>query len=114
MRGTTKANTFGFMTLTLAAIAKAAQAASQADRAALSILADASERAAQWNRDTRALTRQDAAMKARELTALLARQAPTGGLGKAMLMQGLALERYLTCDYRGATDAANHGYRALK
>lgn len=117
MRGTEKSRTFGFLKMTLEAIAKAAASAGEIDREALALLADASARADQWNRDTRALTRQDAAMLSRQLTSSLVKAAPVSGLSglsKAMLMQGLALERYLSCDYRGATSAANDGYHALR
>jgi hypothetical protein len=113
MRGIEKTRTFGFMTMTLAAIVGAAAKASEIDRETLAMLHDASERADQWNRDTRALTRQDAAVLASRLTSKLARLAPTEGVAKALLMQGVALERYLSGDYKGATSAANTGYHAL-
>lgn len=114
MRGQLKNRTFGFMGLTLQAIAAAAAKAGEIDRDALAMLADATEKAAQWNRDMRSLTRQDGTGIARQLTSKLARAAPITPLQEAMLLQGMATEQYLLCDYRRATDLANRAYGLVR
>jgi len=114
MRGQIKSRTFGFITATLGAVRDAAAAATALDREALAMLADATEKAAQWTRDSRALTRQDGTALTRQLTSKLARAAPLNALQEAMLFQALATERFLLCDYTGATDSANRAYRLLR
>lgn len=106
MRGTIKSRTYGFLTQTLAVVTAACDGASGLDKEALGLLADASEKAAQWTRDTRALTRQDGTGIARRLISTLAKSAPISPLQEAILLQGMATEQFMLCDYKGATGNA--------
>lgn len=107
MRGQLKARTFDFMRLTMADIAAKASAAGDLDKPALALLADATEKAAQWTRDTRELTRQDGTGLARRLIAMLAPSAPITALQEAILLQAMATEQFMLCDYKGAFGNAN-------
>lgn len=106
MRGTIKARTFGFMTVTLATVVKACEGAAGLDREALAMLGEVSEKAEQWTKDTRQLTRQDGVGIARRLIAKLAPAAPITPLQEAILLQAMAAEQFMLCDYRGATSNA--------
>ena len=118
MRGKLKTRTFGFLTSTLEAIVAAAQTASDLDRESLALLADASEKAAQYNRDLRQLTRNDGTGIVRVLVArfagLRASDEPITDLQEAMLLQAMAVEQYLLTGYTSATDLANRAYRIVR
>ena len=118
MRGQQKARTLSFLTATLAAIADASRGAANLDRESLALLAKASERAAQWQRDMRALTRADGTGIVRVLVAKIAKErndeTPISDLQEAYLLQAQATEQFLLCDYSRATDYANRAYRLVR
>lgn len=114
MRGTVKSRTYDFMLDTLAAVVNSCEGVAGLDREALALLGEASEKAAQWTRDTRQLTRQDGIGIARRLIAKLAPAAPITALQEAMLLQAMAAEQFMLCDYKGATGNALRAYALVR
>lgn len=117
MRNERKNRSIGFMLQTLTAVTKAARGASDFDRECLAMVHDVHEKAIQWMRDTRQLTRQDATALVRVLTARLIEarpdNAPATPLQEALMMQARAAENFLACDYSGAQARANDAYRIV-
>ena len=118
MRGRIRTRTLSFLTSTLAAIADASRGVANLDRESLALLAKASEKAAQWQRDTRTLTRNDGTGIVRVLVAKMAQErhdeTPITALQEAYLLQAQATEQFLLCDYTRATSLANQAYRLVR
>lgn len=117
MRNDKKTRTLGFMLQTLEALAVAAKGASALDRECLKLLHDTHEKAIQWVRDTRQLTRNDATGIVRVMISKLTAERPEGEsvtpLQESLLLQAQAAENFLRCDYSGATARANDAYRIV-
>lgn len=118
MRNARKTRTIGFMLQTMEAIAHAAKGASALDRECLALLTDAHEKAIQWMRDTRQLTRNDATGVVRVMIAKITENRedgePATPLQTALLEQAHAAQCFLLCDYTGATARANDAYRNVR
>lgn len=116
--GQLRKRTLDMMTATLNAIAKASEGVANLDRESLALLANASERAAQWQRDTRTLTRNDGTGIVRVLIAKLDEgrpgKTPITALQESYLRQAQATEQFLLCDYKRATALSYQAYRLVK
>ncbi|USN14338.1 hypothetical protein KABACHOK_05250 [Brevundimonas phage vB_BpoS-Kabachok] len=118
MRNERKTRTIGFMLQTLGDITAAARGASAFDRECLTMVHDVHEKAIQWMRDTRQLTRNDATGMVRVVIAKLIEarpdNAPATPLQESLMLQARAAENFLACDYGGAQARANDAYRIVK
>ena len=117
MRNERKTRTIGFMLQTLGHITTAARGASDFDRDCLTMVHDVHEKAIQWMRDTRQLTRNDATGLVRVVIAKLIEgrpdNAPASPLQESLMLQARAAENFLACDYSGAQSRANDAYRIV-
>lgn len=98
------------LTAKLAPIARAAAAASTADRALLAYAVDGCKYAQQWTKDTTEASRRLVASNAAMLEKG-AREAQANNVCLALLSYSQALSAFVACDYRGSIKHAEAGAR---